>query len=68
MSMPANELARRAPGGVCYSRAVGHSRSPRCQVTGDAEIKEIDMLEELSYQIEGHTICALGATPPNASR
>ena len=28
-------------------------------VTGDAEIKEIDMLEELSYQIEGHTICAL---------
>ena len=29
-------------------------------VTGDAEIKEIDMLEELSYQIEGHTICALG--------
>ena len=22
-------------------------------VTGDAEIKEIDMLEELSYQIEG---------------
>lgn len=30
------------------------------QVTGDAEIKEIDMLEELSYQIEGHTICALG--------
>eukprot|EP00965_Chrysotila_dentata_P155371 5132822-Pleurochrysis_carterae.AAC.2 len=29
-------------------------------VTGDAEIKEIDMLEELSMQIEGHTICALG--------
>merc|ERR1719502_2303750 len=29
-------------------------------VTGDAELKEIDMLEELSYQIEGHTICALG--------
>ena len=29
-------------------------------MTGDAEIKEIDMLEELSYQIEGHTICALG--------
>ena len=31
-----------------------------CDPTGDAEIKEIDMLEELSYQIEGHTICALG--------
>lgn len=29
-------------------------------VTGDAHLKEIDMLEELSYQIEGHTICALG--------
>jgi len=29
-------------------------------VTGDAEVKEIDMLMELSYQIEGHTICALG--------
>merc|ERR1719215_1927430 len=29
-------------------------------VTGDAEIKEIDKVEELSYQIEGHTICALG--------
>lgn len=28
--------------------------------TGDATIDEIDQLEELSYQIEGHTICALG--------
>ena len=27
---------------------------------GDADFAEIDMLEELSYQIEGHTICALG--------
>lgn len=27
---------------------------------GDADFGEIDMLEELSYQIEGHTICALG--------
>ena len=27
---------------------------------GDADMAEIDMLEELSYQIEGHTICALG--------
>lgn len=27
---------------------------------GDADYAEIDMLEELSYQIEGHTICALG--------
>jgi NADH-quinone oxidoreductase F subunit len=29
-------------------------------VTGDAVKEEIDMLLELSYQIEGHTICALG--------
>ncbi|MBB43277.1 MAG: NADH-quinone oxidoreductase subunit F [Rhodospirillaceae bacterium] len=29
-------------------------------VTGDAEIEEIDMLLEVSKQIEGHTICALG--------
>lgn len=27
---------------------------------GDADFAEIDMLEELSFQIEGHTICALG--------
>ena len=27
---------------------------------GDADFGEIDMLEELSYQIEGHTICAFG--------
>jgi len=29
-------------------------------VTGDAEIDEIDLLEQVSHQIEGHTICALG--------
>ena len=29
-------------------------------VVGDAEIAEIDMLEEVTRQIEGHTICALG--------
>jgi len=27
---------------------------------GNAKLDEIDMLEEVSYQIEGHTICALG--------
>jgi NADH dehydrogenase (ubiquinone) flavoprotein 1 len=27
---------------------------------GDADIREIPMLEEISRQIEGHTICALG--------
>eukprot|EP01101_Sappina_pedata_P006649 TRINITY_DN3365_c0_g1_i4.p1 TRINITY_DN3365_c0_g1~~TRINITY_DN3365_c0_g1_i4.p1 ORF type:complete len:156 (+),score=77.71 TRINITY_DN3365_c0_g1_i4:194-661(+) len=29
-------------------------------VTGNAKIGEIDQMEELSQQIEGHTICALG--------
>ena len=29
-------------------------------VTGRAEIAEIDVLEKVTRQIEGHTICALG--------
>jgi len=29
-------------------------------VTGDARIEEIDVLEEVTRQVEGHTICALG--------
>ncbi len=29
-------------------------------MAGDAHVDEIDMLEEVSYQVEGHTICALG--------
>ena len=29
-------------------------------VTGDAEVSEIDLLEQVSRQIEGHTICAFG--------
>jgi len=29
-------------------------------VTGDAEIDEIDLLEAVTRQVEGHTICALG--------
>ncbi|HTC17638.1 MAG TPA: NADH-quinone oxidoreductase subunit NuoF [Stellaceae bacterium] len=29
-------------------------------VKGEAETREIDMLLEVSYEIEGHTICALG--------
>ncbi|HHC29055.1 MAG TPA: NADH-quinone oxidoreductase subunit NuoF [Rhodobacterales bacterium] len=29
-------------------------------VTGDAEIEEIDMLFDVTKQVEGHTICALG--------
>ena len=29
-------------------------------VHGDAEIREIDMLQQVTKQVEGHTICALG--------
>ena len=29
-------------------------------VRGEAEIEEIDLLEQVTYQVEGHTICALG--------
>ena len=29
-------------------------------VTGDADPKEVDLLLEVTYQVEGHTICALG--------
>ena len=29
-------------------------------VTGEAEIEEIDMLLDVTKQVEGHTICALG--------
>ena len=35
--------------------------------TGDADSREIPMLDEITRQIEGHTICALGdaaAWPP----
>ncbi len=28
--------------------------------TGDATVREIDLLEEVTRQVEGHTICALG--------
>ena len=28
--------------------------------TGEAELEEIDALEQVTKQIEGHTICALG--------
>ena len=29
-------------------------------ITGEAEVGEIDMLLDVTYQVEGHTICALG--------
>jgi NADH-quinone oxidoreductase subunit F len=27
---------------------------------GNASVEEIDILEEVTHQVEGHTICALG--------
>ena len=29
-------------------------------VSGEADVEEIDMLLDVSTQVEGHTICALG--------
>jgi NADH-quinone oxidoreductase subunit F len=29
-------------------------------VSGEAEVEEIDMLFDVTKQVEGHTICALG--------
>ena len=36
------------------------SRVMQRMVTGDAHVDEIDTLEEVTRQVEGHTICALG--------
>ena len=36
------------------------SRMMNRMVTGDAAIEEIDLLEQVTRQVEGHTICALG--------
>ncbi|MFQ5467619.1 MAG: NADH-ubiquinone oxidoreductase-F iron-sulfur binding region domain-containing protein, partial [Kiloniellaceae bacterium] len=29
-------------------------------VRGEADVEEIDILLDVSYEVEGHTICALG--------
>ncbi|WP_299444575.1 NADH-quinone oxidoreductase subunit NuoF [uncultured Rhodospira sp.] len=44
----------------CREGAGWMSRVMNRMVRGDAEIEEIDILEEVTRQIEGHTICALG--------
>ncbi len=36
------------------------SRMMERMVTGDATLAEIDLLEQVTRQVEGHTICALG--------
>ncbi|MEQ8641088.1 MAG: NADH-quinone oxidoreductase subunit NuoF [Alphaproteobacteria bacterium] len=44
----------------CREGAGWMYRIMRRMVTGDAEIAEIDQLERITRQVEGHTICALG--------
>ena len=36
------------------------SRMMSRMVTGNATVEEIDLLEQVTRQVEGHTICALG--------
>jgi len=36
------------------------ARVMKRMVKGEAALEEIDMLERVTYQVEGHTICALG--------
>ena len=36
------------------------ARVMKRMVKGDATLDEIDTLERVTYQVEGHTICALG--------
>jgi NADH-quinone oxidoreductase subunit F len=36
------------------------SRMMQRMVKGDASIEEIDLLEQVTRQVEGHTICAFG--------
>ena len=36
------------------------SRMMSRMVTGNATLEEIDLLEQVTRQVEGHTICALG--------
>ena len=42
---------------MCGSHGV---RMMSRMVTGNATIEEIDLLEQVTRQVEGHTICALG--------
>ena len=44
----------------CREGAGWMSRVMDRLVEGRAEVAEIDLLEEVTYQVEGHTICALG--------
>jgi len=44
----------------CREGAGWMSRVMDRMVTGDATLEEIDILEQVTRQVEGHTICALG--------
>jgi NADH-quinone oxidoreductase subunit F len=44
----------------CREGAGWMSRVMDRMVTGDASLEEIDILEQVTRQVEGHTICALG--------
>jgi NADH:ubiquinone oxidoreductase subunit F (NADH-binding) len=47
----------------CYHERLsiaGNCRMCLVEVKGDARLEEIDLLEQVTRQIEGHTICALG--------
>ncbi|AHC73562.1 NADH oxidoreductase (quinone), F subunit [Candidatus Endolissoclinum faulkneri L5] len=44
----------------CREGTAWMSRVMERMVRGDADIEEIDTLEDVTRQIEGHTICALG--------
>ncbi|AFX98789.1 NADH oxidoreductase (quinone), F subunit [Candidatus Endolissoclinum faulkneri L2] len=44
----------------CREGTAWMSRVMQRMVRGDADIEEIDILEDVTRQVEGHTICALG--------
>ncbi len=44
----------------CREGAGWMARVMARMVSGEAEIEDIDMLEQVTRQVEGHTICALG--------
>ena len=60
----AEERGALAPRCTCTRARTPHDApaicQPLCRPQGDARVEEIDMLWEITKQIEGHTICALG--------
>ena len=54
------DVSRRTGPGGRQGRAAGAISCVSEQAIGEADPSEIDLLLEVSTQIEGHTICALG--------